>query len=78
MTLITTSGSEGTTGRCDARCYNAKGPDCDCCCGGLNHGKGLQKAIENTQKQAETIIENWNNEHPGEKVSFESIQGELF
>jgi hypothetical protein len=26
--------------RCDARCIYAKGPDCECSCGGANHGAG--------------------------------------
>jgi len=27
--------------KCDARCLNAKGPDCSCSCNGANHGMGL-------------------------------------
>jgi hypothetical protein len=26
--------------KCDARCLNAKGPECTCSCGGANHGAG--------------------------------------
>lgn len=26
--------------KCDARCLNAKGHQCECSCGGKNHGKG--------------------------------------
>lgn len=26
--------------RCDARCENAHGHNCECACGGANHGKG--------------------------------------
>lgn len=26
--------------RCNATCLNAKGPSCDCSCGGRNHGAG--------------------------------------
>lgn len=26
--------------RCDARCINAKGHNCECACGGKHHGKG--------------------------------------
>ena len=26
--------------KCDARCLNAKGHDCTCSCGGMNHGRG--------------------------------------
>jgi len=33
---------------CNSHCYNAKCEVCMCVCGGLNHGVGLQKAIENT------------------------------
>ena len=25
--------------KCDARCEGARGPNCDCSCGGANHGK---------------------------------------
>jgi len=35
--------------KCDSRCYLAKQPDCNCVCGGMNHGKGLDQAIINTQ-----------------------------
>ena len=37
-------------GVCNSYCYNAKHPQCMCCCGGVNHGVGLQKAIENTRE----------------------------
>lgn len=33
---------------CDARCTGAKGPDCNCMCGGLNHGRDLQLASGQT------------------------------
>jgi hypothetical protein len=35
-------------GRCDAKCYDAHEPDCDCICGGRNHGARLVQALENT------------------------------
>lgn len=50
VTLIAVYNSEGCVGRCDARCYNAKNPECNCICGGKNHGCGLQRAIENTRE----------------------------
>jgi len=54
MTLIEVRGKGGELiGRCDARCYNAKEPHCECICGGRNHGVGLQKAIEQAREQAE-------------------------
>lgn len=44
-TLIEYRNREGKiTGRCDARCHNAKRPKCKCVCGGLNHGVGLTEA----------------------------------
>lgn len=33
--------------RCDAKCYNAKGKKCKCICGAINHGKGIDFAIQN-------------------------------
>lgn len=64
MTLIAVYNSEGCAGRCDARCYEATSPDCDCICGGSNHGAGLQKASANTQAMALAWIEHWKQEHP--------------
>lgn len=50
-TLIAVYDSSGRCiGRCDARCYNAEEPKCECICGGRNHGKGLQKALDNTRE----------------------------
>ena len=48
-TLIAVYNSEGLVGRCDARCYEAKDPDCTCICGGANHGAGFDQAIDNTR-----------------------------
>jgi len=59
-TLIYESGSSGGTRRCDARCYNAHGARCKCICGGVNHGKGLERAIENTRKMAESLLKQAN------------------
>ena len=47
-TLIAVYSSEGCVGRCDARCYGALDPRCDCICGGRNHGVGLRQALANT------------------------------
>ena len=44
-TLIEVRDKDGhLTRRCDARCYNAKGPKCRCVCDGVNHGVGLIEA----------------------------------
>ena len=38
---------------CDARCYDAKHTACKCVCGGINHGRGLLRAAENTRRMKE-------------------------
>jgi len=46
-TIIIQKNKNGViTGRCDARCYNAKGKKCRCFCRGRNHGIGPNAAIE--------------------------------
>lgn len=45
-TLIHAQGAGA--GRCDAKCYDAQGVECECVCGGMNHGAGIAGAIENT------------------------------
>lgn len=50
-TLISIKTPDGSPGaRCDAKCYNAKGPKCTCLCGGVNHGAGKNNAIDNTHR----------------------------
>jgi hypothetical protein len=56
-TLIAVYNSEGCVGRCDARCYDADEPGCECICGGRNHGAGKQQALDNTRELAESWIE---------------------
>lgn len=75
-TLITVGGKNGVEGRCDARCYNANYPQCDCICGGHNHGTGLKKAQANTTDMSKALLKKYNKE----KVVFPdaSKQLELF
>ena len=56
-TLISYQSSGGAQGRCDAKCYDAREPECDCICGGRNHGAGKQQAIDNTRELAASWIE---------------------
>jgi hypothetical protein len=49
-TLIHAQGAGA--GRCDAKCYDAQGPDCDCVCGGMNHGAGIEIASDYTRQLA--------------------------
>jgi hypothetical protein len=49
-TLISVFNSKGEcVGRCDANCYEASDPHCDCICQGENHGMGLGNATKNTE-----------------------------
>jgi len=55
-TLITAEQLDGTRlGRCDANCYNAKTPHCRCICGGVNHGKGLEAALQTTEQHHDNL-----------------------
>ena len=63
-TLIATYNSEGCTGRCDAKCYDATTSDCHCICGGLNHGAGVERATNNTREMAEEWLAAWKQTHP--------------
>lgn len=52
VALILAMNSEGdVVGRCDAKCYEAQSAECDCICGGRNHGAGLEKARENNAER---------------------------
>ena len=57
--LIEVRTSSGVVGRCDAKCYNAQHPECECICGGANHGVGLARALENTREMAEAWMEEY-------------------
>lgn len=61
-TLIAVYNSAGCVGRCDARCYDANNPECDCICGGSNHGTGLDQAADNTRELAEHWIADYKRE----------------
>jgi hypothetical protein len=58
-TLIAVYNSDGCVGRCDAKCYEAFTSECDCVCGGLNHGAGLFKAADNTRDLADSWIKEY-------------------
>ena len=70
-TLIAVYNSDGCVGRCDARCHQATTPECDCICGGKNHGVGRRQAWENTQRLAEEWIENYQKEHNAWELNWE-------
>lgn len=79
--LIYSHNGDHCTGKCDANCYDAKHPECNCICGGMNHGVGQQKAIDNTKEWAEKWIEKWKLDHPDDIVNIDPdkiLQGKLF
>lgn len=55
--LIAVYTGDGCAGRCDAKCYNAWGPQCHCICQGANHGAGKQEAIDTTRELAGSWLE---------------------
>lgn len=56
-TILIRKNKDGAiTGRCDARCYGAKGKKCNCVCGGFNHGVGLNSAIIITSNLFKDIV----------------------
>ena len=71
--LIEVRTSSGVVGRCDAKCYNAQHPGCECICGGRNHGVGLARALENTREMAEA----WMVEYALRK-GLKDWEGEVF
>lgn len=58
MILITKTDSSGHVRHCDEKCYNAHEPECDCVCGGINHGIGLARAIANVEIMRQSIPAN--------------------
>lgn len=81
-TMIAAYGSDGECmGRCDAKCYNATCEHCDCICGGMNHGVGVNKATENTRELAESWMKEYEKQHD-EKLTFKvmpkPVQLEMF
>lgn len=60
-TLMTFKSASGKTERCDAKCYNAIGEKCVCCCGGSNHGVGFVKAFKNTTEHFDQIVKESKN-----------------
>jgi hypothetical protein len=63
--LITAYTGDGCVGRCDAKCYNAWGPECHCICQGVNHGAGRQEAMANTRELGESWLEQAGANGPG-------------
>lgn len=41
VTRIVCHNAAGSLHRCDSRCQSARGRNCECACGGQNHGVGV-------------------------------------
>lgn len=52
MVLMAVHGSNGSIGRCDQSCYDAREIECKCVCLGYNHGRGLEQAVARTRESA--------------------------
>ena len=74
-TLIASYNSDGCVGRCDAKCYDATTPECDCICGGVNHGAGKQAAMDNTRELGKGMMKAWEETHP-DTIKFEWPAGQ--
>lgn len=68
-TVLAVYNGDGIVGRCDAKCHQATTRDCDCICGGRNHGCGTGRAIENTRRHLDQLV------GPGRLAAFESQHG---
>ncbi len=65
---------------CDARCTHARGPSCDCPCGGANHGRGVTVPVVVTdgaprvsmplEGKARRVAEEW-------RAELERVRGTL-
>jgi hypothetical protein len=44
----------------------------------MNHGAGLQKAMDNTEEHTKRLLEEWGKGHPGESIKIIPQQRELF
>ena len=52
VTLLAVYDVSSCVGRCDADCYDAAGPGCECVCGGADHGVGRERALASTRLYA--------------------------
>ena len=68
-TLIKVWVDSSLVSKCDGDCYNATDSDCDCCCGGVNHGVGLFLATQNTRSISLGSIIDWIEAHAEFKQS---------
>jgi len=74
-TLIAIYDAAGCIARCDARCYSATDPHCDCICRGANHGKGYRAAALHTATAGKLIVEAYAKDNPHLNVTSYKTDG---
>jgi hypothetical protein len=79
-TLIASRMTNGRRRRCNAKCYNAHGPDCDCICLAANYGVGERQAEVNTRELGVTWLDKASRIPSRRKRKFTAPpeQGKLF
>jgi hypothetical protein len=76
-TLIAVYKSDGCVGRCDAKCYDAAGPSCDCICGGRNHGVGRSQAVQNNRELVpDELLAAWAEQHELDRAGLHVLLSE--
>ena len=69
-TMITVCSSDGCEGLCDTRCHDAVTPECDCVCGGLNHGVVFEQAVEKKRALFEQMAQSFaDRKGPGSYIT---------
>lgn len=57
-------------GRCDVNCWGGTDARCECLCNGLNHGIGLDAAVEQTRR----MVDEWIMWHREQGMIFDGIE----
>lgn len=61
--LVQIKGTYSKDHKCDSRCLNARGHECTCSCGGMNHGRGFAVTLIEASAMQPVII----TDDPSEK-----------
>lgn len=68
-TLLSLYLGRDIVGRCDVNCWGGDDARCECLCGGMNHGVGLDAAIEQTRR----MVDEWIEEHRARGIIFDGV-----
>lgn len=67
--LLTVINHRGPQAHCGSACYNATSPQCDCVCGGENHGRGFAAADLHTAINAQRLAQTFARTRPELQLS---------